>query len=90
MNTVSVELSDSLVFQVKLTPRYGNAVSEKMQMLVAIGLFVSREVSIAKAAELAGQSLMEFMGTLKLLGIPAFIYTDEMFEEDKEFVNAVW
>jgi predicted HTH domain antitoxin len=90
MQTLSIDISNDLAFQIKSIPRYGNAVNEKMQMLLAIGLFVSKEVSLAKAAELAGQSLMEFMGTLKLLGIPTIVYSEEMFEDDQEFVNAEW
>jgi predicted HTH domain antitoxin len=90
MQTVSLELPDELAQQIKFTPRHGSATSEKLQMLLAIGLFVSKEISLAKAAELAGQSLMEFMGILKFLGIPAITYTEEMYENDQKFVNAAW
>jgi len=82
MQTMSIELPNELAFQIESTTNHGNAVSDKLKMLLALGLFVSREVSLAKAAELAGQTLMEFMGTLKFLGIPAVIYTDEMLLDD--------
>ncbi|MCL2199680.1 MAG: UPF0175 family protein [Defluviitaleaceae bacterium] len=90
MQTMSLELPNDLAHQISQTPRYGNAVNEKMQMLLAIGLFASKEVSLARAAELAGYSLVEFMGILKFLGIPALVYTEEMHEQDQEFVNASW
>jgi predicted HTH domain antitoxin len=90
MQMVDVSIPDNLAAQIKSTPRMGSATSEKMQLLLAIGLFVTKEVSLARAAELAGQTLMEFMGTLKFLGIPALVYTEEMYEEDSEFVNAKW
>ena len=87
---IDVLIPDNLASQIKSTPRLGSATSDKIQMLLAIGLFVTKEVSLARAAELAGQSLMEFMGTLKFLEIPSLVYTEEMYEDDLRFVNAEW
>jgi predicted HTH domain antitoxin len=89
METMNITIPNDLAFQIRSTPRYGSAVNDKLQMLLAIGLFASKEVSLAKAAELAGQSLVEFMGTLKFLGIPAVVYTEEMLEDDLSFANKV-
>ena len=90
MQMVDVAIPNNLALQIKSTQRFGHATSDKTQMLLAIGLFVTGEVSLARAAELAGQSLLEFMGILKFLGIPVLVYTEEMYEEDQSFVNAVW
>jgi len=90
MQMVDVSIPNNLASQIKSTPRLGSETSDKMQMLLAIGLFVTKEVSLARAAELAGQTLMEFMGTLKFLGIHSLVYTDVMYEEDQKFVNAEW
>ena len=46
-------------------------------------------MSLAKAAELSGQSLMEFMGTLKFLGISSIVYTEEMLQDDVAFDDLV-
>ncbi|MCL2048323.1 MAG: UPF0175 family protein [Defluviitaleaceae bacterium] len=90
MQMVDVSIPNNLASQIKSTPRLGSATSDKMQILLAIGLFVTKEVSLARAAELAGQTLVEFMGTLKFFGIPSLVYTDEMYDDDLKFVNAEW
>ena len=90
MQMVDVSIPDNLASQIKSIPRLGIETSDKMQMLLAIGLFVTKEVSLARAAELAGQTLLEFMGTLKVLGIPSLVYTEEMYEDDQNFVNEKW
>ena len=63
------------------------AVNEKLQSRLAIGMFVSQEISLAKAAQLAGQSISEFMDTLKGLGIPSVSYTEDMLLDDFKFAN---
>ena len=77
MQNISVTIPNDVIY------------NEKIQTYLAIGLFVSKAVSLAKAAELAGQTLMEFMGTLKFLGIPAVVYTGEMLEDDIAFADRV-
>jgi len=88
MQNVSLTFPNDLMYEVKALPSNAG-VNEKIQTYLAIGLFVSRAVSLARAAELAGQTLMEFMGTLKFLGIPAVTYTEEMLEEDIAFADRV-
>jgi len=87
MDTVDIAIPNALALQIQSTPRYGHTVGDKLRMVLAIGLFASREVSLAKAAELAGQSLVEFMATLKCLGIPAIVYSDEMLVDDIVFAD---
>ena len=50
-------------------------------------MFVSKEISLAKAAELAGINLDEFMFVLKELDIPSLVYTKDMLENDLNFAN---
>jgi predicted HTH domain antitoxin len=59
----------------------------RARLLLAIGLFQEEEVSIGKAAEIAGLSYRAFLDALRDRGIPAFEYTDEMLEEDLAFVR---
>lgn len=49
---------------------------EKERFLVALGLLTSRTVTLAKAAEVAGLSRIEFSSVLKALGVE-FSYLDE-------------
>ena len=52
-------------------------------------MFISQEISLAKAAELAKKNLIEFIDILKERGIPSFFYTEDMFEDDLKFVEGV-
>jgi len=77
------------MYEVKALPMQDTKASDKILTYLAIGLFVSKAVSLAKAAELAGQTLMEFIGILKFLGIPAIVYTEEMLGDDIAFADRV-
>jgi len=87
MQDVSLVIPDDIIFEVRCLPNKDVTLREKLQLRLAIGMFVSQEISLAKAAELAGQTLTEFIDTLKGLGIPAFIYTEDMLVDDLKFVD---
>ena len=87
MQNVSLAIPDDVFFEVNSLPNRNTALNVKLQLRLAIGMFVSQEVSLAKAAQLAGQNLAEFMGILKSLGIPSVTYTEEMYLDDMKFVN---
>ena len=53
------------VFQLK----DGKTFDEKVKLQLAIGLFLSKAVTLSKAAELAGESLWAFVDLLKAQGI---------------------
>jgi predicted HTH domain antitoxin len=55
--------------------------------LLAIGLFQEGEVSVGKAAEIAGLPYRAFLDALRERGIPAFVYDDEAFEADVAFLQ---
>ncbi len=59
----------------------------RARLLLAIGLFQEEEVSVGKAAEIAGLSYRAFLDALRERDIPAYTYTDEMLEEDLAFVR---
>ena len=59
----------------------------KMRVSLAIGLFMIGEISLAKAADLANLSLIDFMDLLKKMHIPAIIYTNEMLADDIQFID---
>ena len=87
MRNVSLTIPDDIYFEISSLPNKNTALNAKLQLRLAIGLFVSQEVSLAKAAQLAGQNLAEFMDTLKGLDIPSFTYTEEMLLDDMKFVD---
>ena len=87
MRNVSLAIPDDVYFEVSSLPSRETTLNDKLQSRLAIGLFVSQEVSLSKAAQLAGQNLVEFMDTLNGLGIPSINYTEEMYADDLNFVE---
>ena len=87
MQNINLAIPDDIIFEVSSLPSKDKAVNEKLQLRLAIGMFVSQEISLAKAAQLAGQNISEFMDTLKGLGIPSFSYTGDMLYDDLKFAN---
>ena len=49
----------------------------RARLVLAIGLFQEQEVSVGRAASIAGLSYREFLDALQARGIPAFIYDDD-------------
>ncbi|MCL2187962.1 MAG: UPF0175 family protein [Defluviitaleaceae bacterium] len=87
MRSVSLTIPDDVYFEVSSLPSREATLNDKLQLRLAIGLFVFQEVSLSKAAQLAGQNLIEFMNTLNGLGIPSFTYTEDMLNDDLKFVE---
>jgi predicted HTH domain antitoxin len=61
---------------------------EVVQLSLAMFLFVEKKVSLERAAELSGLSLLGFMEVLKRNRIPWGEYTKEHYEQDKEFMDS--
>ena len=59
----------------------------RARLHVAVGLFQDGDVSVGKAAEIAGLSYRAFLDALRERGIPAFVYTEEMWEQDLAFLQ---
>jgi len=87
MQNISLSIPDDIVFEVKSLPRGEATINAKLQLSLAIGMFVSQEISLARAAQLAGKDLVDFMNILKELNIPAFTYTEDMLEDDLKFAE---
>ncbi|MFC4766960.1 UPF0175 family protein [Effusibacillus consociatus] len=65
----------------------GKSVDETIRVSLAISLFVERAVTLERAAELSGLSLMDFMSVLRKKGIPWGEYTEEHFLQDQAFIQ---
>jgi predicted HTH domain antitoxin len=89
MRSVSLAIPDDIFFEVSSLPSKKTTLNDKLQLRLAIGLFVSKEVSLAKAAQVAGQNLLEFMDTLNGIGIHSFNYTEEMLADDLNFASSL-
>lgn len=57
------------------------------RLALAIGLFQEELVSVGKAAEIAGVGYRAFLDVLQARGIPAYIYDEEMLNEDLAFAR---
>lgn len=65
----------------------GTGIDNKIKETLAIGLFVERQVTLARAAELAGKSLSDFIELLRSKRIPWMEYTDEHLEDDRQVIQ---
>jgi len=85
MQTVNLVIPPDILHEVNAACQNGVSSTEKLTQSLAIGMLVCGEISFAKAAELAGQTLVQFMHTLSRIGIPAVNYTEDMFTDDMQF-----
>ncbi len=65
----------------------GDTADERVIISIAIGLYTGHVVSLARAAEIAGQSLREFMDILRHRNISWVNYGDEDLKEDAKFIK---
>ena len=87
MGNVVLSLPDDMSNIIRSSTNRNENVLEKSQLYLAIGLFVSQEISLARASELAGKKLDEFMAILKSHDIPAVYYDEDMLEDDLKFIT---
>jgi predicted HTH domain antitoxin len=87
MQVLNLSIPDEILFEMKSIPHRGATTDDKLRFSLAVGMFVSGDISLAKAAQLSGKNLQEFMLLLKGLNIPAFHYTEDMLEEDLKFAG---
>lgn len=67
----------------------GDSLDAKVKLSLAIGMFIEKQVTLARAAELAEQPLADFIDLLKSKSIPWMEYTDEHLEDDLQSVREV-
>ena len=87
MQNISLSIPDDIIYEVKSLPQRGITMDDKLRLSLAVGMFVSGYISLAKAAQLAGKNLYEFIRLLKGFNIPAFTYTEDMLEDDLRFAG---
>ena len=87
MYNVSLEIPDDIIWEVKSLSQRETKIDNKLQLSLAIGMFISQEISLAKAAELAKKNMLEFIDILRERSIPSFFYTEDMLEDDLKFAK---
>jgi predicted HTH domain antitoxin len=65
----------------------GKTLDDKVNLSIAIGLFVTKNVTLARGAEIACISLGEFVDVLKSQGIPWGEYAEEQERMDDASVQ---
>ena len=64
------------------TIKDGATLNDKAKLSIVIGLFLSKSVTLEKAAELAGKTIWEFMEILKSQDIPWGEHTEASLRMD--------
>ena len=82
---VSMNLPEDVLYEIDALHPQSQPLERKLKLHLAIGLFVSKDISLGKASQLAEKPLSEFISILNHLNIPAVEYTDEMYEDDIKF-----
>jgi predicted HTH domain antitoxin len=62
---------------------------ERVRRALAVHLFVTGEVSVGRAAELAGMRYEDFLALLKSLALPTFVYDEASVVADKSTADAL-
>jgi len=62
-------------------------IKKKLKLSLAIILFQEEKISLGKAVELAGVSRMRFMQLLKAFNLPAYEYTEDDFDSDRQAID---
>lgn len=87
-NSFKVSLPDEflpLVHDMKI----GKNIDDKVRVSLAMGMFVGKQVTLARAAELAGKSLVDFIDILRTYDIYWSEYTEQHFSEDQLAIDEI-
>ena len=85
LRTIDIELPQDIIFARRGHKKIGD-IKKKLKTSLAIILFQEGSISLGKAAELAEISRVKFMNLLKEYDLPAYEYTEEDFEKDRETI----
>ena len=67
----------------------GDSMNQKVRVAFAINLFSRKIVSLEKAAELSGETLVDFMDILKEQRYPWGEYTEEHLQQDDRVIRKI-
>jgi len=84
-STRKVSLPDELLLLAEKLD--GKSLDEKVQLSLAVNLYLNKHVTLEKAAHLSSQSIVDFMDTLKQQKIPWGEYTWDHKEQDDPVIT---
>ena len=79
MSSVNIEIPEEVLISLKETPE---TMSRQLCLLAAVKLFELGRLSSGRAAQLAGQSRVEFLTTIGAYQISPFALTPDQLEQD--------
>jgi len=79
---ISLDLSNDLIPLIE-DLGLSKSLNDNITISIAIALFISKSVSLARAAEIAEVDLVDFMDLLKNKNIPWNEYTEDEFRLDR-------
>ena len=65
-----------LTYTLKNIPSFQGSLRQKLQLNLAIGMFIAREINFARAAEYAEIGILEFAELLNGFGFSVLSYSD--------------
>jgi len=83
--TISVPVPPDLYAELGSIPLYHGKLKQKLLISLAIGMYVSKEISLARAAEYADMAIWDFVELLNSYTVPVVDYTEDMLEDDLAF-----
>jgi predicted HTH domain antitoxin len=86
---ISVSMPSDLYAELGNVPSFHGTLQQKLQLNLAIGMFIAKEVSLARAAEYAGMSLSDFSELLNGFGVPVVNYSEDMLADDLAFIRGM-
>jgi predicted HTH domain antitoxin len=87
MSDVAVGVPEELLEQLARSGLGRLEEDRRVRVALAVHLFLTQEVSVGRAAELAGYPLVQFYDVLQALNLPAAIYGPEELVQDLETIE---
>ena len=87
--TVEVSIPPDIYAELNSAPSFRGRLKQKLQLSLAVGMFISKEVSLSRAAEYAGMTLQDFSELLNCYGVAVVDYSDDMLEDDLAFARGL-
>jgi len=86
---VQVSIPQDLYAELGQASRFRGKLKQKLQLDLAVGMFVSKEISLSRAAEYADMALQDFIELLISFGVPVVDYSEDMLDDDLAFVEGM-
>jgi predicted HTH domain antitoxin len=89
MSTDSFQINIPKEFYPLIDELEGPNFDAKVKVSLALGLFVNEQVTLARAAQLSGKSLSDFIDLLGSKNIPWMEYSEEHLQDDQRVIKEI-